>query len=128
MSHFTKLATKLIDEEFVRSALVRMGYEPLPVGKGVAGWQGKRTQADFKVSPAGARHEIGFVRTPTGYEVVADWYGMSIDRNLFTTQLSREYAIDATKMTLARDGYSLAEETVAENGTIRLVLTRQTGM
>ena len=128
MSHFTKLSTKLMDEEFIKSALARMGYEPLPVGKGVAGWQGQRTQADFKISPAGARHEIGFARTPQGYEIVADWYGMSIDRNHFTTKLSREYAIDATKATLARDGYSLAEETLTENGTVRLVLTRHTGM
>lgn len=128
MSHFTKIATKLVDGDFIKDALVAMGYEPISTGSGVKGWQGQRTGADFKIAPAGSRHEIGFVRGPGGYEVVADWYSMSLRQGEFVSELTRQYALGATKATLARQGYQLAEESTSQDGVVRLVLTRQTGL
>ena len=128
MSHFTKLATKLVDADTIKAALTTMGYSAIATGKGVKGWQGQRTDAEFKIAPSGARHEIGFVKSATGYDVVADWFTMGIDQRQFLSDLTREYAITATKATLARDGYELREETANEDGVVRLVLTRYTGM
>lgn len=128
MSHFTRLRTKLFDEALVRSALESMGYSVLPVGQGVGGWLGATTSADFKVRLKGTKHEVGFVRGNDGFEVVADWYGVPVKRMDFIRELTRTYAIDATKIALAQDGYQLQEETSERDGTVRLVLTRYTGM
>ena len=55
MSHFTKLATKLVDADTIKAALTTMGYSAIATGKGVKGWQGQRTNAEFKIAPSGAR-------------------------------------------------------------------------
>jgi hypothetical protein len=128
VSHFTRLRTRLVDEALVKAALESMGYSVLPVGHGVDGWLGATTNADFKVKLKGTKHEVGFVRGREGFEVVADWYGVPLKRDDFIRQLTRTYAVDATKAALAQDGYQLEEETSERDGTVRLVLTRYTGM
>lgn len=128
MSHFTKLATRLIDEQTIKEALRSMGFEAIPPGPGVKGWLGSTAKADFKISPEATNHEIGFVKSPRGYEVIADWFNMGLSQKKFVSDLTREYAITATKATLLRDGYQLTEEVTSGDGVVRLVLSRYTGM
>ena len=98
MSHFTRVRTRLVDEPTLREALARMGYEVLPPGSGVHGWQGNKAKAAFKVRPAKTAYEIGFVPEPGhGFTVIADWWGVRVVRqDAFVRQLTREYALVGT--------------------------------
>src|SRR5690606_30638029 len=76
MSHFTKVRTRLSDGEVLRKALAEMGYDVEPAGKGVRGYRGRRTDAEFKVRPGRGGYEIGFAPSDDGYVLVADWFGI----------------------------------------------------
>lgn len=126
MSHFTRVRTRLVDERTLRQALDRMGYEVLPPGNGVHGWQGQKAAAAFKVRPARTAFEIGFVpERDRGYTVVADWWGIRVvQQQPFMQRLTREYALVGTVSALTAKGYEVQEQIEKESGEIRVVLRR----
>ncbi|GIH07151.1 hypothetical protein Rhe02_52180 [Rhizocola hellebori] len=130
MSHFTRVRTKLMDEMTIREALTRMGYTVMLANDGVFGWQGRRAEAAFKVRPSKTRFEIGFVPEPrSGYSIVADWWGVAVvKQEVFTQQLTREYAYVATVATLTAKGFEVQEQVIEDSGEIRMVLRRQVGV
>lgn len=125
MSHFTKIRTRLVDEQTLRQALSRLGYKPLDASSGVKGWLGGRTQADFKIKPGRGDYEIGFVNESGAYTIVADWWGInSTSEAAFVARLTQAYGVAGTVSTLTAKGFELGEEAREDDGTIRLTLRR----
>jgi Protein of unknown function (DUF1257) len=127
MSHFTRIHTRLTDEQMIRQALVRMSYEVVPADDGVYGWRGQKARAAFKIRPPRTRYEIGFVsEAGKGFSIVADWWGVKVVRQeAFTQRLTREYAYVATVSALAAKGFEVQEQVTEKSGEVRLVLRRQ---
>ncbi|WP_262403016.1 hypothetical protein [Actinomadura sp. CNU-125] len=59
MSHFTRVRTRFADGTVLRRALAEMGHEAQPVGKGVRGYLGQRTDAEFKIRPERGKTRSG---------------------------------------------------------------------
>jgi len=128
LSHFTRVRTQLTDRVVLEGALRRMGFTPQPTGKGVGGYLGQRIDASFKIQPRKDSYEIGFVETPTGYTVVADWWGVKgITEKVLLQQLRQQYAVEVTTRTLQDRGFKLEQQSEDSDGTIRLVLHRSVG-
>lgn len=125
MSHFTRVRTRFADGTVLRRALEEMGHEVRPVGRGVRGWMGQRTDAEFKIRPGRGNHEIGFVESKAGYEVVADWYGVrGTTEREFVRELRQTYALVSTVSTLRERGFEIDRRSTEESGEIRVVLRR----
>ena len=126
MSHFTKVRTRLADGDVLRRALEEMGHAVEPAGRGVRGYLGRRTKAEFKISPAGSKHEIGFAPSADGYVLVADWWGISgLREDQFVRELKQRYALVSTLSTLAERGFAVDRQGIDEkSGDIRVVLRR----
>jgi hypothetical protein len=125
MSHFTKIRTRLIDEQTLRAGLKRLGYEVLDARSGVNGWMGGTARADFKIKPSARDYEIGFVKDSGTYNIVADWYGIrSTSKAAFTANVTQAYAVEGSVVTLAAQGFEVGEEVQEADGTVRLTLRR----
>ncbi|TYK52551.1 DUF1257 domain-containing protein [Actinomadura decatromicini] len=126
MSHFTKVRTRLTDGGVLRRALAEMGHTVQPAGRGVRGYLGRRTKAEFKIRPAGGEHEIGFAPSDEGYVLVADWWGIrGLREEPFVRDLKQKYALVSTLSTLAERGFEVDRRSVDEkSGDIRVVLRR----
>lgn len=129
MSHFTRVRTRLADGNVLRKALEEMGHTVRPAGRGVRGFLGRRTEADFKVRPEGGRHEIGFAPSDDGYVVVADWWGIrGLTETSFVRTLKQQYALVATVSALESRGFEVERRTDEQSGDIRVVLRRTAGV
>lgn len=125
MSHFTRVRTRFVDGTVLRSALAEMGHEVRPAGQGIRGFMGQRTGAEFKIRPDRGKYEIGFVNSPGGYEVVADWYGIrGTTETRFVQQLKQKYALVSTVSTLRERGFEVDSSSTEESGDVRVVLRR----
>lgn len=129
MSHFTRIRTRLTDGRLLREALERMGHTVRPPGRGVVGYRGQRTDAEFKICPRTGEHEIGFAPSANGYVLVADWWGInSVAKKAFTRELNQQYALVSAVSTLEARGFRIDEQIQDETGEIRVVLRRHAGM
>ncbi len=129
MSHFTRIATKLVDRRHLLAALDDLGFAYEEGDVAIRGYQGNRTKVAIRVPTSHSGYDIGFV--PTGadgdgpYELVADWFGIrDIDRNELVAVLTRRYAYHATRESLEREGFGLVSEEQEVDGRIHLVLRR----
>lgn len=129
MSHFTKVRTRLSDGEVLRKALAEMGYDVEPAGKGVRGYRGRRTDAEFKVRPGRGGYEIGFAPSDDGYVLVADWFGIrGTTEQSFLRELKQRYALVATISSLESHGFEVERRRTEKTGDIRVVLRRHVGV
>ncbi|MEU8799593.1 DUF1257 domain-containing protein [Spirillospora sp. NPDC048819] len=129
MSHFTKVKTRLTDGETLRTALREMGHAVEPPGRGVRGFLGRRTDAEFKIRPTGGTHEIGFAPSDDGYELVADWWGVrGMTEQSFVRTLKQQYALAGTLSALEARGFEVDRRSYEESGDIRVVLRRHVGV
>lgn len=125
MSHFTTIRTQLVEAVHLEKALVDLGHtvEQGPVA--VKGYLGNTTRADLKIGTADRNYDIGFRRTGSTYELVADWWGIrGIHQESFVRQLTQRYAYHAAQEALLAEGFSLVEEEQQQDGTLHLVLRR----
>lgn len=127
MSHFTRIATKLVERRHLLAALTDLGYAYEEGNVQIRGYQGNRTRVAIRVPTSHAGYDIGFARAgPDGpYELVADWFGIrDIDRHDLLAALTRRYAYHATRESLEREGFGLVSEEQEVDGRIHLVLRR----
>jgi len=126
MSHFTRIKTQLRDGEVLRKVLCDMGHKPENAPDGgtvqVRGWGGQTRKAEFKV-PVG-NFDIGFARTPEGYEMTADFYGMPLDSKRFVEDLNRRYAREVVVASAEAEGFRVVEELRQPDGSVKLVVER----
>ncbi|XRQ12094.1 DUF1257 domain-containing protein [Actinomadura welshii] len=129
MSHFTTVRTRLADGDVLRNALEGMGHTVEPAGRGVRGWLGQRTDAEFKIKPTRSKHEIGFAPSDDGYVLLADWWGIrGLDEDTFVRTLKQQYALVGTISTLEAQGFEVDRRTDEKSGDIRVVLRRHAGV
>lgn len=121
MSHFTRVRTQLRNIDTVKQALENLGYA-VAEGK-VRGYQGNLEQADLVVN-VGSSYDIGFRKEGENVVMVADFWGLKINREQFLKQVSQKYAYLTIMEQAESQGWqSVTEETQAD-GSIRLVMQR----
>ena len=89
MSHFAKYEVKISNVEFVKKALIEMGYTYRENGTVKTDF-GESRPAELVVVRGGTPISVGFCRDAKGeLELIADWWGLRIPQNEFTSKLSQ---------------------------------------
>jgi hypothetical protein len=121
MSHFTRVRTQLRNIETVKQALEDLGYA---VTEGsVRGYQGHLENADLVVN-TGSSYDLGFRKEGENVVMVADFWGLRINREQFVKQLSQRYAYLTVMEQAQSQGWQSVTEEVQTDGSIRLVMQR----
>lgn len=124
MSHFSRVKTQIVEKEFLLQALKDLGYEYEEGDLRVGGFGGQMAKVDIKI-PLRVSYDIGFRKTGSNFEVVADWFGVrGIKRKDFVDKVMQRYAYHAARARLEQQGFALVEEQTGDKGQIRLVLRR----
>lgn len=124
MSHFSRIKTQMVDPKFIFMALKDLGFRYEEGQQEVRGFGGQKSQVDIRVSLP-LSYDVGLRKSGSGYEIVADWFGVrGINQQDFTQKLNQRYAYHATRAKLEEQGFQMVEEKQEETGQIRLVLRR----
>ena len=125
MSHFTRVKTQMVEQEYITQALSDLGYQWEQGELKVKGFAGARANVAIKVKLPGSSHEIGFKKSGESFEIIADWWGVrGISRDKFRQQVSQRYAYHAARAKLEDQGFVLVSEETQEEGRLHLVLRR----
>jgi hypothetical protein len=121
MSHFTRVRTQLRNIETVKQALEDLGYA---VTEGpVRGYQGQLENADLVVN-TGSSYDLGFRKEGENVVMVADFWGLRINREQFVKQVSQRYAYLTVMEQAQSQGWQSVTEETQPDGSIRLVMQR----
>jgi len=127
MSHFTRIKTQMVEQEYITRALSDLGYHWEQGELKVKGFAGARALVAIKVKLPGSSHEIGFRKSGEGFEIIADWWGVrGVSREKFRQQVSQRYAYHAARAKLENQGFVLVSEETQAEGRLHLVLRRTT--
>lgn len=125
MSHFTRMKTKMRIQEHIIAALRDLGYEPQMGGLRVRDYTGRRARVGIRVPTSSKGYSIGFAKRTSGFEVIADWWGIKdIDQETFLRNLNRRYAYHASRAELEKQGFALVNEQAGTDGKLHLTLRR----
>ncbi|NVM26588.1 MAG: DUF1257 domain-containing protein [Desulfobacterales bacterium] len=125
MSHFTRIKTQIVEQEYLIRALEDLGYAYEEGNVRIRGYGGQRTSVEIKVSTKSPGYDIGFRKVGNTYEIVADWWGVrGISQKKFVEQVTQRYAYHAARAKLEEQGFTLASEEMQEGERIHLVLRR----
>jgi hypothetical protein len=129
MSHFSTIKTEMRDVVLVKEALA---YLECRVVEGtdlsVTSDTGETTQVDLLADVGAGTDRIGFI-FPKGGEctVVADWFRVEqstdVLRNKWMNSLKQNYARAGVHRQAREKGYVVEQETILENGDVRLVVS-----
>lgn len=122
MSHFTRVRTQLRDLDTVRRALEDLGFEVAEEAT-VRGYNGQQEKADLVVQ-TGSDYNLGFRREGQNVVMVADFWGLRIDRAGFLNRVAQRYAYLTVLDQAETQGWQSVTEEVQEDGSIRLVMQR----
>ena len=127
MSHFSTVKTQLRKKEFLKQALLDLGYVPNEGENLVRGYRGQTVKAEMKVEMnKGA--DIGFRwnESSKSYELVTDLdlWKQSIPVERFLAQVTQRYALNTVLDSTAQEGFQVAEQKKNLDGSIELVVTR----
>ena len=118
MSHFTQVETKINDLVALRAALVELAMEFEEATENtlvkVRGWKS---------------YDIGLQLSEEGnYKLVADWWGIEEETNQEAEKIQQKiiqtYAKHKVKAEVAKQGFTLDEEQVEADGTIKLAVSK----
>ena len=127
MSHFSTVKTELRQLEPLVQALEDLGYSPEQGERPVRGYRGQTVNADLAVAMQEGG-DLGFRwNAQSGaYELVTDldlWkQTIPIERCL--AKLTQRYAFNTVLTASNKEGFQVAEQRVAQDGSIELVVTR----
>ena len=127
MSHFSTVKTQLRKKEFLKQALIDLGYVPNEGENLVRGYKGQTVKAQLTVEMnKGA--DIGFRWNESSktYELVTDLdlWKQSIPIERFLAQLTQRYALNTVLSSTAQEGFQVSEQKQNLDGSIELVVTR----
>ncbi len=127
MSHFSTVKTQLRKKEFLKQALIDLGYVPNETESLVRGYKGQTVKAEMTVE-MGKGADIGF-RWNEGsksYELVTDLdlWKQSIPVERFLAQITQRYALNTVLESTAQEGFQVSEKKNNIDGSIELVVTR----
>ena len=127
MSHFSTVKTQLRKKEFLKQALIDLGYVPNEGENFVRGYRGQTVKAQMTVEMSKGG-DIGF-RWNEGsksYELVTDLdlWKQSIPIERFLAQVTQRYALNTVLNSTVREGFQVSEQKQNIDGSIELVVTR----
>jgi hypothetical protein len=105
----------------VKRALTDLGYE-VTTGT-VQGYGGQEAPADLVVQ-TGSKYNIGFRKEESDIVMVADFWGLHIDRTEFLQRLTQRYAYLTVTEQARQQGWQTLIEETQPDGSIRLVMQR----
>lgn len=127
MSHFSQIKTKIRNLPALQAALTDMGADWKAGPQSVRGYQGKTETAEVVIEQDNG-YDLGFKRNDeTGdYELVADmqYWQQSLSVDGFLNKVTQRYAYHTVLSETSNQGFQVSEQTVAKDGSIRLVLQR----
>jgi hypothetical protein len=132
VSHFTQVETTINDLVALKQALVDLNMEFEEASENqlvkVRGWKGSTLNAEAKIKGSKS-YDIGLQLTEEGtYKMVADWWGIEEETNQTQEQIKQKivqrYAYHKVKNEVAKQGFSLDEETVEADGTIKIGVSK----
>lgn len=130
MSHFSQIKTKIRNLPALQAALTDMGADWKAGPQAVRGYQGKTETAEVVIEQDNG-YDLGFKQnSDTGdYELVADmqYWQQSLSVDGFLNQVTQRYAYHTVLTETTRQGFQVAEQKTAKDGSIRLVLQRWSG-
>jgi hypothetical protein len=121
MSHFTRIRTQLRDIKTVKRALEDLDYT-VETGT-IRGYGGQQDRADLVVK-TDTKYDIGFRQEGQEVVMVADFWGLRVDRKAFLDQVSQRYAYLTIMDQAETQGWQMMTEEVQPDGSIRLVMQR----
>jgi hypothetical protein len=127
MSHFSTVKTELRQLDPLVQALKDMGYAPEQGERSVRGYQGQTVTADLAVTmPVGGDLGFRWNAKSGAYELVTDLdlWKQQIPIERFLAKLTQRYALNTVLAATANEGFQVAEQTRAQDGSIELVVTR----
>ncbi len=127
MSHFSTVKTQLRKKEYLKQALIDLGYLPQKGKNLVRGYKGQTVQAEMIIE-MNEGSDIGF-RWNEGsksYELVTDLdlWKQSIPVERFLAQVTQRYALNTVLDSTAKEGFQVSEQKQNIDGSIELVVTR----
>jgi hypothetical protein len=131
MSHFTTVATKITNLTALKRALEKLKWayteSTAEQRVEVRGWKGAKTTAEMSINMG--KYDIGVVQNEDGtYGLVADWWGIEVTKGLteqeVATEINREYAYQQVVLACEEQGYQLDQTEVAEDGTVKLSVSK----
>ena len=132
MSHFTTVETKINDLVCLKRALEDLGIEYEEATQNqmatVKGWRGAKSQADMSIH-ATSQYDIGVRQNADGtYALTADWWAIEEETQEKTEQLQQKiiqrYAFHKAKTEAEKQGFTIDEEGVEQDGTIKMTVSR----
>jgi len=127
MSHFSTVKTQLRKKEFLKQALIDLGYVPNEGENLVRGYRGQTVKAQMIVEMSKGA-DIGFRwnESSKSYELVTDLdlWKQSIPIERFLAQVTQRYALNTVLDSTAQEGFQISEQKENLDGSIELVVTR----
>jgi hypothetical protein len=129
MSHFTAVQTKMKDLNCILLALKDLGYQYTENEQGVEvrGYRNQLDKARVAVKVSG-KYDVGIKQTTTGFELVADWWGVETTRGVteqeFVNQLQQRYAYHKVVKEVKKRGFTLETEEIKNDNTLQLTVRR----
>ncbi len=127
MSHFSTVKTQLRKKEFLKQALLDLGYVPNEGENLVRGYRGQTVKAELTVAMSKGT-DIGFRwnKGSKSYELVTDLdlWKQSIPVERFLAQVTQRYALNTVLDSTAQEGFQVSEQKQNLDGSIELVVTR----
>ena len=127
MSHFSTVKTQLRKKEYLKQALIDLGYIPQDGENLVRGYRGQTVKAEMTIAMAkGGDIGFRFNELSKSYELVTDLdlWKQSIPVERFLAQLTQRYALNTVLETTSQEGFQISEQTKNIDGSIELVVTR----
>ena len=129
MSHFSQIRTKIRNISSLQAALTDVGADWKHGPATVRGYQGNTETAEVLIEQSNG-YDVGFKLNSSTkeYELVADlqYWQQPLSVDGFLNQVSQRYAFHTVIDATAKEGFQVAEQQTAEDGTIRLVVQRWT--
>ncbi len=125
MSHFTTIKTQIVSKEQLKKALddLQLSYQEGDVE--IRGFGGNRTRVEIRIPTRNPGYDLGFRKQGNTYELVADWWGIKdIKQEEFLKSLTQRYAYHVAKDQLEAQDFTVVEEEVQADKTIRITVRR----
>jgi Protein of unknown function (DUF1257) len=125
MSHFSQIKTQLRDLNALQAALTDLGISWKSGPRPVRGYRGQSSTAEVVIEQENG-YDIGFSQNQGQYELVADlqYWQQALSVEGFLRQITQRYAYHTVLQETSRQGFQVAEQQQAADGSIRLVLQR----
>ncbi|MBP0016811.1 MAG: DUF1257 domain-containing protein [Cyanobacteria bacterium SBLK] len=122
MSHFSTIKVQIKSGEILNDVLQELGYA-VECNAEIRGYKGKTITADYVIRRSN-HYDIGFRQNGETYEIVADFWGVNLDRQQFVNSIVQKYAHKTLLATVQEQGFNLEEQETLTDGTVRVVVGR----